>query len=99
MKSILIALTLCLSTAALADDAKKPAPLPTKMTRAQADALYRCFSELGKLDERAKPLLRERNEILAQLGAKPEDLGKTVGLNLDTLEIQRRPEPAPAAKK
>lgn len=67
----------------------KKTEAPTKMSQAQADALYRAFSEIDKAQQRIQELVKKRDGILAELQISPDQLGRTVGLNLDTLEIHR----------
>lgn len=74
----------------------EPAP-PSKFEQADADALYRVFDQLSKLEAQAQPLAKKRDEIFAKYKIDPAQVGKTIGFNLNTLEIQRAGAPSAAS--
>jgi phage host-nuclease inhibitor protein Gam len=68
--------------------AQTPDP-PSKMQPADAARLDRDLTHLRELAAQMAPYQREAADICAQYKIDPAQLGKTVGVNFETGEIQR----------
>lgn len=83
-----------LSSSALADD-----KLPSKLDRADALELENIDMKLERLKEAWDKLSARKKALLGKYKIDEQELGHTVGINLETGEIQRAAPSKPDPKK
>ncbi len=73
-------------------------PLPTKFNHVDALEIEVCERKLeawqkiiNEISAAAKPVVEKKNAILKTYKIDPEQVGRTVGYNLETGEIKREP--------